>query len=132
MTSSEIASTPNEQDAVRRLAQREEVLEICFWFQGEGFGERFSAASIGKFLNLSEDKIREALECLAEEGAFEREEAGYRFSTEGKTRASRLFHDTFADFQVGTHGECTAGCCDSEDHEDDHAAVQGEGSSSRG
>jgi hypothetical protein len=129
-TTPEMDATPQQGNALRRLEQREEVLEICFWFQGEGFGDRFSAASIKTFLNLPDDEIREALEALVEEGAFMRDGAGYAFSSEGRTRASRLFHDTFADFQVGTHGECTAGCCDGEDDEHGDGSAPGASSSS--
>jgi len=94
------------RDTLHRLALREEVLEICYWFQGEGFGDRFTAASLETFLSFSDD---------------------------GRKRAGHLFHETFADFQVGAHGECSAGCCDSEDEGDQkpsnsHARVRAKAS----
>jgi hypothetical protein len=128
---SETDSMPQEQSALRRLTQREEVLEICFWFEGEGFGDRFSVASIKTFLTLPDDEIGNALESLVEEGAFVHDDTGYWFSSNGKHRASRLFHETFAEFQVGTHGECTAGCCDGENEERGDNVAQG-GASSQG
>jgi hypothetical protein len=102
------------EDPLRRMNLREDVLEICYWYQGEGFGDRFSAQSLKTFLNSTPDAIVAALERLADEGALMREGASYVFTPEGKKQAGRLFHETFADFQVGTHGECTAGCCESE------------------
>ena len=116
-----MASTIVDAEAdnmLRRLALREEVLEICYWFQGEGFGDRFTATSLETFLSSPRADIVTALEWLASEGALVQDGATYRFSADGKKRAGHLFHETFADFQVGTHGECSAGCCDSEDKGD--------------
>jgi hypothetical protein len=109
------ANETEGQEALRRLALREEVLEICYWFQGEGFGDRFTAESLKTFLNGTREEILEALESLAAEAALIQDGASYSFSPEGKKHAGRLFHETFTEFQLGTHGECTAGCCDSED-----------------
>jgi hypothetical protein len=117
-----MASTIVDAEAdnmLRRLALREEVLEICYWFQGEGFGDRFTATSLETFLSSPRADIVTALEWLASEGALVQDGATYRFSADGKKRAGHLFHETFADFQVGTHGECSAGCCDSEDKDDE-------------
>lgn len=121
------------RDTLHRLALREEVLEICYWFQGEGFGDRFTAASLETFLSSPRADIITVLESLAAEGALVREGAGYRFSDDGRKRAGHLFHETFADFQAGTHGECSAGCCDSEDEGDQkpsnsHARVRAKAS----
>ena len=44
----------------------------------------------------------------------------YAFTAPGKRGAGRLFVETFTEFQTGTHGECTAGCCEGDevcDHE---------------
>ena len=131
-----MASTIVDAEAdnmLRRLALREEVLEICYWFQGEGFGDRFTAASLEMFLSSPRADIITALESLAAEGALVQEGAGYRFSDDGRKRAGHLFHETFADFQVGAHGECSAGCCDSEDEGDQkpsnsHARVRAKAS----
>jgi len=109
-------------DTLRRLARREEILEICYWFQGEGFGDSFTADSIKTFLSCSREEIVEALEGLVADGALAGDAGVYRFSPEGRKKAGHLFHEAFADFQVGTHGGCSAGCCDSEDEPGhDHA-----------
>ena len=103
--------------ALQRLVDREEVLQICFWFQGEGFGDRYDAVSLRPFLNCGEPAIRAALADLAERGALEAAEAGgYRFTATGRAEAARLFAEGFADFQKQGHGECDAGCCDGDDH----------------
>ncbi len=103
-------------DAVTRLQNREEVLQICYWFQGEGFGNRYDATVLQPFLNCDAAAIDIALRELAEQGALQREGAGWGFTDQGKREAGRLFADGFSDFQKQGHGECAAGCCDGDDH----------------
>lgn len=106
------------------LRQREEVLEICYWYQGEGFGERFTADAIQSFLPLPRDRIAEILEFHRIEGSLMHEAGAYTFAEPGKKKASRLFHETFAEFQTPSHYECTAGCCDGDDHSGcDHGPI---------
>ena len=107
------------EDALRRLHDCEEVLQICYWLQGEGLGERFTPDAVLTFLNSSRASVAEIFEILAGQGDLERTAATYRFSAEGKKKAGRLFYENFTDFQLGSHGECNAGCGDSEE-ECDH------------
>ena len=103
--------------ALQRLVNREEVLQICYWFQGEGFGDRYEATALRAFLNCDEAAIRTALVELAERGALEpADEGSYRFTENGRSEAGRLFAESFSDFQKQGHGECDAGCCDGDDH----------------
>ena len=105
------------EPALQRMAIREDVLQICFWYQGEGFGERYDAAVLRPFLNCDERAIRIALDELVARGDLEPADAGgYRFSARGRNEAARLFADSFGDFQKQGHGECDAGCCDGDDH----------------
>jgi hypothetical protein len=104
------------QDALQRLANREEVLQICYWYQGEGFGERYDAAVLSPFLQCDTAAIADALTELAAQGQLVADDAGYRFTDAGRREAGRLFADDFADFQKQGHGECDAGCCDGDDH----------------
>ena len=104
-------------DALSRLVNREEVLQICYWYQGEGFGDCYNAAALRPFLNCDETVIDVALRELVEKGDLQSAGAGvYRFTDLGKHEAGRLFADSFADFQKQGHGECDAGCCDGDDH----------------
>jgi hypothetical protein len=109
---------PSANDALARLVNREEVLQICFWFQGEGFGERYDVATLRRFLQCDETAIDTALRELALRGELAAEQggAGYRFTEIGRREAGKLFADSFADFQKQGHGECDAGCCDGDDH----------------
>ena len=110
------ASPPN--DALARLAHREEVLQICYWYHGEGFGERFEAALLHPFLACDAAVIERALLELVAQGDLQAAPGatGYCFTERGRREAGRLFADGFADFQKQGHGECDAGCCDGDDH----------------
>ena len=103
--------------ALQRLVNREEVLQICYWFQGEGFGDQYEATALRAFLNCDLEAVRTALAELADRGALDEVEKGrYRFTEQGRSEAGRLFAESFADFQRQGHGECDAGCCDGDDH----------------
>ena len=111
-------ATPNS-GALNRLVNREEVLEICYWYQGEGMGNVYSAQVLAPFLTCPTDVIESALQELAEQGLLDpvaTPASGYRLSAAGTKAAGRLFAESFADFQRPGHGECEAGCCEEDDH----------------
>ena len=107
-----------DTDALTRLVNREEVLQICYWYQGEGFGDSYAAALLRPFLQCDESAIDMALRELVEQGDLQpmADSAAYRFTDKGRRDGGRLFADGFADFQKQGHGECDAGCCDGDDH----------------
>jgi hypothetical protein len=109
-------SKPERPDALARLAQREEVLQICYWYQGEGFGDAYDSAVLKPFLQCERDAIELALHELVERGALVENGGRYRFTEQGRRDAGRIFAEGFADFQKQGHGECAAGCCDGDDH----------------
>ena len=105
--------------ALQRLVNREEILQICYWYQGEGLGNIYDAKILQPFLNYDEVLIEIAFNELIRDGYLETMSAptpGYRFTENGKKEGGRLFADSFADFQKAGHGECAAGCCDEGDH----------------
>ena len=98
---------------------REEVLQICYWYEGEGFGKVFDSSVLAPFLKCGSEAAEAALLDLVKRGFLERaaeSPAGYRFTGRGRKQGGRLFADDFADYQAAGHGECAAGCCDSGDH----------------
>jgi hypothetical protein len=102
-----------------RLINREEVLQICYWYQGESFGDEYSPPILNTFLNCQPEAIEEALVELCKTGYLRLAKGGsssYKFTPKGKKEGGRLFADSFADLQKASHGECAAGCCDGDDH----------------
>ena len=116
MSNTATPSTASAGDALSRLVHREEVLQICYWFKGEGFGDHFEAALLRPFLQCDDAAIDIALRELAAQGDLQDDGGRYRFTEKGQREAGRLFADGFADFQKQGHGECDAGCCDGDDH----------------
>ena len=114
---SQAADAPSALD---RLQAREEIMQICYWYQGEGFGDRFTPAAVLPFLTLDRALVAAIFQALVADGTMEQFFGTYAFTAPGKRGAGRLFVETFTEFQTGTHGECTAGCCDGDevcDHE---------------
>lgn len=112
-------SPKQAESALDRLVNREEVLQICYWYQGEGFGDAYNATILSPFLNSDAEAIEAALQDLVAEGCLEttsRSAPAYRFTAEGKKQGGRLFADGFSDYQKQGHGECPDGCCDGDDH----------------
>ncbi len=106
------AGGPAGEQALDSLKAREEILEICYWYQGEGLGLTFSPQSVMPFLQTSPSRVAETFEELADAGDLRRGERGYEFTAEGRRKAARMFVETFTDFQQPGHGECQDGCCD--------------------
>ena len=120
-----VTTTESEQEPEQsiseldRLFNREEVLQICYWYQGEGFGDTYNPTVLGTFLNCGPEAIGLALVELHEQGYLDKidaDDSSYRFSAEGKKRGGQLFADNFSHLQKAQHGECAAGCCDGDDH----------------
>lgn len=114
-----IAPSSREGRALDRLVDREEVLQICYWVQGEGLGEVDSPELLQPFLTRPRPEVAAALRQLAQLGELEpvtQPSAGYRFTAAGRKNAGQLFAESFSDFQKQGHGECDAGCCDGDDH----------------
>lgn len=108
-----------EPGALDRLVDREEVLQICYWYQGEGLGDVYNPTLLAPFLNRAPQAIDAALLRLAQLGYLEPVDLpapGYRLTATGKKQAGHLFAESFSDFQKSGHGECEAGCCEEGDH----------------
>ena len=114
-------------DALSRLKEREEVLQICYWYEGEKLGPTLDAAAVLPFMTSDPDLVREMFDLLVAEGDLEPAARGYAFTEEGRKKAARLFADAFTEFQLGAHGECTAGCCDEDGEACEHGHAHGHG-----
>ncbi len=118
MALSETDRTPGfdaGERALERLKEREEILQICYWYQGEGLGSAFTPQSVMPFLQADPSRVAATFDELVEGGDLQRGDRGYGFTSEGKRKAARMFVETFTDFQQPGHGECQDGCCDGDE-----------------
>ena len=75
------------QGALNRMILREEVLQICYWYQGEGFGDLYAPDTLQPFLNNNRAAIQAALRSLQEGGYLEAASeaiSAYRFTEKGR------------------------------------------------
>ncbi len=122
--------SPTGELALRRMQVREEVLQICYWYLGEGLGQVLNHRTVQPFLTCSADEITDAFAALVADGDFVQRDDSYEFTEQGQSKAARMFADTFTEFQLASHYECTAGCCDGEevcDHADKGHVGHGHG-----
>ena len=89
-------------DAGREIAREDELLELLYWFEGEGFGGVATLDGIVRFTSIEEPLVRQTLERLIARGdvlavvvdASRGEE--YRLSEPGRREAARRFAAEFA------------------------------------
>ncbi|MDQ6737592.1 MAG: hypothetical protein M3Z30_07820 [Gemmatimonadota bacterium] len=104
-------------DAGREIARRDEMLELLFWFEGEGLGSSATIPGMTRFLAQSEDLVRATLADLVNRSYIMVEDTGeYRLTGTGRTEAGRRFADEFSELLSQGHGECSDPNCDCHDN----------------
>lgn len=99
--------------AGREVALRDEILELLYWLEGEGFGSRATLEGMMRFLAFPEAEVRTALEQLVARGEIVPADGdSYRLTEPGRREAARRFADDFADLMHRGHGECSDPTCD--------------------
>ncbi|GAC1684756.1 MAG: hypothetical protein NVS9B3_02990 [Gemmatimonadaceae bacterium] len=97
------------------IAREDELLELLYWFEGEGFGGVASIDGIVRFTNLSEPLVRRTLERLIARDHVVLDAgrgAEYRLTDAGRREAARRFAAEFAPMLSQGHGECSDPECD--------------------
>lgn len=98
-------------EGLRHLYWREEILQVMYWIEGEGFGEDLGGEDLERFLGLSADIALPHLERLADDGYLARVGGGrYRLTEMGRSDGARAFADEFAELTRPGHGECGPEC----------------------
>lgn len=106
---------PDERpDPVDRLRRRDEILQVLFWLEGEGFLTDMTEEGVARFLPWPARRIRAGLEDLVDTGfAAADDDAGdrraYRLTEVGRREGGRRFVEEFAPMlSRNTHagGEC--------------------------
>ncbi len=97
---------------------RDEILQIIFWFRGEGLGEIVTARDLVTFLSVGEAFVQGQLERLAGEGYLTTGATDaisgppcYQLTVWGVKEAGRRFADEFEGLTGQAHGECNNPNC---------------------
>lgn len=100
-----------KSDALRALYWRDEILQLMFWIQGEGLGDRIDAGLLERFLGVDAQVGIHYLDRLVTEELLSRDSEGlYQLTEDGHGHGARVFADEFADLTQPGHGECGADC----------------------
>lgn len=102
------------------IAREDELLELLYWFEGEGFGGVATVATMARFTTLDEELVRRTLERLQKRGDIAVVEVSgassateeYRLTETGRREAAQRFAAEFAPMLSQGHGECSDPDCD--------------------
>jgi hypothetical protein len=98
-------------EALRALYWREEILQVMYWIEGEGFGDHVGCNELERFLGLDAKLAVGYLERLSEDGYLERSVPDHYILTDkGRSDGARAFADEFAELTRPGHGECGPEC----------------------
>lgn len=101
-------------ESLETIYWRDEILQILFWFRGEGLGESIAAGELVPFLAAEEEAIAGRLESMTEGGYLARDGGPgdrYRLTEMGLREGGRRFADEFAGLTGQAHGECSDPNC---------------------
>ena len=108
------------------IARQDEVLELLYWLEGEGFKDDATLVRLARFLTYQEDLVLATLTHLIDRGDVrvddETEPEQYRLTDVGRRDAARRFAAEFAPLLSQGHGECSDPNCDC--HDDPSAAAE--------
>jgi len=105
-----------EKSPLRALFWKDEILQVLYWMEGEGFAGKVSTGEVLALLNTTPENLSYHMEKLAAEGYLEKEGADsdaaalFSLSEFGKKEAGRRFSDAFQGLQKAGHGECGPDC----------------------
>jgi hypothetical protein len=102
-------------DAGRDIALQDELLELLYWLEGEGFAGSATLDGLMRFLSHPVHEVRGTLDRLVQRGDVVSEggESGeYRLTDIGRREAARRFAEEFAPLLRQGHGECNDPGCE--------------------
>jgi hypothetical protein len=117
-------------DPGREIARQDELLELLYWLEGEGFAGSATLAGMSRFLAHDEDDVADTLRRLIARSYVVAAGDEFRLTEVGRREAARRFADEFAPLLSQGHGECNDPTCDCHTNPagaaECHARVQGE------
>lgn len=97
------------------IERLDELLEVLYWMQGEGFAEEATLARLARFLTYPQGDIAVLLRRLVARGEV-REVGGdpptFVLTEVGRREGGRRFGESFAPLLSQGHGECNDPDCD--------------------
>ncbi len=105
-----------EKSSLRSLFWKDEILQVLYWMNGEGFGNEVPVGQILSLLNTNQANLLFHINNLVEEGVILTSSTELNMATkvalatEVKKEAGRRFADAFQGFQKAGHGECGPDC----------------------
>jgi hypothetical protein len=104
-----------EEAALEALSQRDEILQVLYWLEGEGLAPDVRGSTLVPFIQGGEEVIAAHLEILRRLGLLGQtgnEPRRYRLSVVGRSEGRRRFVEEFAPLLRQGHGECNDPACD--------------------
>ena len=96
---------------------RDEILELLYWLEGEGFESHATLDGMMRFLSFPANDVRDVVNELVARGDVTRSSTGaLRLTTVGHREAARRFADDFAPLLRQGHGECNDSACECHEH----------------
>lgn len=108
---------PDNGGAGEAIAREDELLELLYWFEGEGFRGVADMPGIVRFTAIDEATVRHTLDRLMARGDVcvdDSDDRGrqYRLTETGRREAARRFAAEFSPMLNQGHGECSDPDCD--------------------
>lgn len=96
------------------IARRDEILELLYWLEGEGFRADATLGGIARLVAHDDDAVASTLSDLVQRGDVicDAESLQYRLTPGGRREAARRFAEEFAGMLNQGHGECNDPSCD--------------------
>ncbi len=101
-------------DPAGDIARRDEVLEMLYWIEGEGFSGASTLDAIARFLTHNREAVARTLDDLVARGdtTHSAVTGAYRLTDAGRREAARRFAEEFSPLLSQGHGECSDPNCD--------------------
>ncbi len=96
------------------LARRDQLLELLYWIEGEGFPGGAQVDALARFLAMPVPLVSETLDDLLRRGEIAPDSVSgeFKLTEQGRREGARRFADEFAPLLSQGHGECNDPNCD--------------------
>jgi len=107
---------PIEKSPLRALFWKDEILQILYWMDGEGFGKEVQVSQVLALLNTNKENLLYHLQKLVNDDVLSSqsdtisESAMISLSGDSKKEAGKRFAEAFQGYQKAGHGECGPDC----------------------